>query len=52
MLDITAIILTKNEEMNLPDCIRSRQHFFRRIIVVDSYSTDNTVQIALSLIHS
>lgn len=46
MLDITAIILTKNEEMNLPDCIRSIQHFVRRIIVVDSYSTDNTVQIA------
>ena len=46
MADVTAIVLTKNEEKNLPDCLRSLEGFARRVIVVDSGSTDATVRIA------
>lgn len=46
MADITAIILTKNEEKNLPDCLKSIQGFCRRAVVVDCGSTDRTVEIA------
>lgn len=44
--DITALILTKNEEMNIKDCIESIINLVKRIVVVDSYSTDRTVEIA------
>lgn len=46
MADITAIILTKNEEKNLPDCLSSIQGFCKRAVVVDCGSTDKTVEIA------
>lgn len=44
--DITAIILTKNEELNIVDCIKSIITVVKRIIVIDSYSTDMTVSLA------
>jgi glycosyltransferase involved in cell wall biosynthesis len=44
--DITAIILTKNEEVNIVDCIKSIKTTVRRIIVMDSFSTDRTVELA------
>lgn len=46
MADITAIILTKNEEINIADCIKSISTIVKRIIVIDSFSTDKTVEIA------
>lgn len=46
MEDITAIILTKNEELNISRCINSIIGLVKRIVIVDSYSTDNTVDIA------
>lgn len=46
MADITAIILTKNEEKNLPDCLKSIRGFCARAVVVDCGSTDDTVKIA------
>lgn len=46
MADITAIVLTKNEEKNLPDCLKSLEGFARRVVVVDSGSDDATVAIA------
>ena len=46
MADVTAIILTKDEEKNLPDCLKSIQNFAQRAIVVDSGSTDRTCEIA------
>jgi len=49
MADVTAIVLTKNEEKNLPDCIRSVKGFARRIVVVDSGSTDKTLEIARAM---
>lgn len=48
-LDITAIILTYNESLHLRRCIESLQGFASRIVVVDSYSSDETQQIAESL---
>lgn len=49
MADVTAIILTKNEEKNLPDCLRSIEGFAARRVVVDSGSTDRTVAVARQL---
>lgn len=49
MTDITAIILTKNEEKNIERCINSIKKLAQRIVVVDSYSTDKTIEIAHTL---
>ena len=49
MADITAIILTRNEEDYIEDCIRSIRHIVKRIVVVDSFSEDRTVEIASSM---
>ncbi|MBE5745102.1 MAG: glycosyltransferase family 2 protein [Clostridiales bacterium] len=46
MADLTAIILTLNEEKNIRECIASIQSIAKRIVVVDSFSTDKTVEIA------
>lgn len=49
MADLTTIILTFNEEKNITNAINSVKSLSKRIIVVDSYSTDKTVEIAKSL---
>lgn len=49
MADITAIILTKNEEINIADCINSIKDIVKRIVVIDSFSEDKTVEIAKDL---
>lgn len=49
MADLTVVILTKNEENNLEKCIRSFQGVAKRFVIVDSFSTDNTVALAQSL---
>lgn len=46
MADLTVIILTKNEEKNIQKCIDSVKEIAKRIIIVDSYSTDLTIEIA------
>lgn len=46
MDDITAIILTKNEELNIERCIKSINKKIKKIIVLDSFSDDKTVEIA------
>lgn len=45
---LSVVIITKNEEKNLPDCLKSVS-FADEIIVVDSGSTDRTVEIAKEL---
>lgn len=49
MADLTAIILTKNEELNLRKCVNSIKSIVKEIIIVDSYSSDNTLEIAKEL---
>ncbi|SDR64017.1 Glycosyltransferase involved in cell wall bisynthesis [Rhizobiales bacterium GAS113] len=45
-LSITVIILTFNEEVHIERCIASIAPLAERIIIVDSFSTDRTVEIA------
>lgn len=49
MVDLTVLIITKNEEANLTKCINSFRGIAKRFVVVDSFSTDSTVKIAKSL---
>lgn len=49
MVDLTIIILTKNEEQNLKKCIASFQNVAKRVVIIDSYSIDDTVELAKSL---
>lgn len=48
-MDITCIILTKDEEIHIERCIRSVLVVCDDVLVVDSFSTDRTCQIAESL---
>jgi glycosyltransferase involved in cell wall biosynthesis len=43
---LTVIILTYNEEPNLPQALRSVCGWAQQLIVLDSFSTDRTVEIA------
>lgn len=45
---ISAIVLTYNEEINLSKCLTSLKKINADIILVDSYSTDNTLSIGES----
>ena len=49
MLSLTAIILTKNEEKNISKCIKSVSNIAERVVIIDSYSEDRTVQVSESL---
>lgn len=46
MVDLTAIVLTKNESKNIVACIDSIKGFAKRVVVVDSGSTDDTIALA------
>jgi glycosyltransferase involved in cell wall biosynthesis len=48
MLPISVTIITYNEEKNIADCIRSVEQVADEIIVLDSFSTDRTEEIARS----
>lgn len=43
---VTAVVLTYNEERNLPECLASLAEWVEAVFVVDSGSTDRTVSIA------
>ncbi len=45
-MDISAVIITRNEEQRLEDALRSLQGLVKEIVVVDSRSTDGTVKLA------
>lgn len=49
MSDLTIIILTKNEEKNLDKCINSLGNIAKRIVIIDSFSSDKTVDLAKKL---
>ena len=45
LANITAIILTNNEEKHIERCINSLRTIITKIVVIDSFSTDSTLQI-------
>ncbi len=49
MKNISVIILTHNEEQHIERCIESLNQVASQIFIVDSFSTDRTVEIAKSL---
>lgn len=46
---VTAIVLSFNEEIHIARCIERLWPVVERIVVIDSFSTDRTVEIARSL---
>ncbi|MBQ7418245.1 MAG: glycosyltransferase family 2 protein, partial [Acidaminococcaceae bacterium] len=48
MAKISALILAKNEERNIADCIKTVL-FCDEVLVIDDFSTDKTKEIAESL---
>ena len=49
MVDLTVVILTKNEEKNLRKCIESFHGVAKRFVIVDSGSTDGTEMLCQQL---
>lgn len=49
MVDLTVVILTKNEEKNLRKCVESFKGIAKRFVIVDSYSTDGTETLCRQL---
>ena len=47
-MEISAVILTKNEEKNIKDCLKQLD-WCDEIVVIDGYSTDKTVKLAKDL---
>ena len=47
MYKISAVIITYNEALNIVRCIESVKPVADEIIILDSYSTDHTVELAL-----
>jgi len=45
-IPLSVVIMAKNEEKNLPDCLESVKGWVDEIVVVDDFSTDRTVEIA------
>lgn len=48
-LDITAIILTYNEEIHIRRCLENVNQFCKKVYVIDCFSTDRTREIAEEL---
>lgn len=46
MLDLSVIILTKNEELHIARCLDNVNPIAKEIFIIDSYSTDKTLEIA------
>ncbi|MDO8581072.1 MAG: glycosyltransferase family 2 protein [Candidatus Omnitrophota bacterium] len=46
MTEITAVIITKNEEQQISRCLDSLKSWVKEIIVIDDGSTDQTVSLA------
>ena len=46
--DLTVVILTKNEELNIVDVISNAKQVTNKVLIVDSGSTDKTIELAES----
>ena len=44
--DISVIILTYNEEIHIRRCLENIRELAKDIFIIDSYSTDRTLEIA------
>ncbi|KAB7728172.1 glycosyltransferase [Rudanella paleaurantiibacter] len=49
MLDLSVIILTHNEEKHIGRCLESLRPMTDKVFIVDSFSTDRTVEIARAM---
>ena len=49
MLDLTVIVLTYNEELHIRRCLENIKQYASKIYVIDSFSTDKTVDISKEL---
>jgi len=49
MGNLTAILLTYNERIHIERCLRSLENVAKKVFIVDSFSTDDTVKIARSM---
>jgi len=49
MQQLSVLIITHNEEENIPRCIDSIKDLADEILVIDSFSTDHSVEICRSL---
>ena len=48
MIKLSAVIITFNEALNIERCLKSLIPVVDEIVVVDSFSTDNTKEICLN----
>ena len=46
MLDLSVIILTKDEELHIERCLENVDDIAKEIFIIDSFSTDRTLEIA------
>ena len=49
MKNISVLLLTYNEEKHIKRCLESLLEFTKDIFIVDSFSTDLTIEIAKSM---
>ena len=49
MLDLSVIILTFNEELHIARCIENCKKYAKKIFIIDSFSTDRTIDIAQAI---
>ncbi len=45
-MKLSVVLAVRNEEVNLARCLESIKHIASEIVIVDEYSTDNTISIA------
>lgn len=50
MATITVVILTYNEEKNIEECICSFKSIADKIVILDGFSTDQTIYIAKKMV--
>ena len=48
-MNITALIITKNEEIHIERCINNIKKLVSDILIIDSFSNDNTIEISKKL---
>ena len=48
-MNISGLVITFNEEANIKDCIISLNRVCDEVIIIDSFSSDKTVEIAESM---